>query len=134
MGTKMVTSGTEKTCILIDDDEDDHCFFTAALKGQSIKIHCTHYLKPREAMEKISQHRGTQPACIFIDLNMPQLTGLECLRILKETPALSDIPIIIYSTSSNPNDIETCKRLGATDYLIKPHSIDALTSSLSAFF
>ncbi|MFD2934335.1 response regulator [Spirosoma flavum] len=123
-----------KNLILIDDDEDDHCFFIAALKGQTYKIQCTRYLKPREALDKISQNRGPQPAYIFIDLNMPQLTGLECLRILKETPTLSAIPVIIYSTSSNSNDIETFKRLGAAAYLIKPASIDALTSRLSAFF
>ncbi len=134
MGMETLRIGTEKTCILIDDDEDDHCFFVAALKGQSMKIHCTHYLKPKEALEKISQNKGTQPSYIFIDLNMPQLTGLDCLRILKGTPTLSDIPIIIYSTSSNPNDIDTCKRLGATAYIIKPDSIDALTSRLSMYF
>jgi CheY-like chemotaxis protein len=134
MGKKTSATGNEKTCILIDDDEDDHCFFIAALKGQSTKIHCTHYLKPKEALEKITQNRGTQPSYIFIDLNMPQLTGVECLRILKETPALSDIPVIIYSTSSSPNDIDRCKRLGAAAYLVKPDSIDDLTSGLSKFF
>lgn len=134
MDEEILITVNEKTCILIDDDEDDHCFFIAALKGQSTKIQCTYYLKPKEALEKISQNRGPQPAYIFMDLNMPQLTGLECLRILKQTPDLSEIPVIIFSTSSNPNDIAACKRLGAAGYLIKPDSIDELTSELSAFF
>ena len=124
----------EETCILIDDDEDDHYFFRAALGAQGIPIGCTYYLKPREAMEKISQHQGVKPAYIFIDLNMPQLTGLECLRWLKQTPAVSDIPVVMYSTSSSPTDMEESRRLGAAAYLIKPASIEELTSRLSVFF
>lgn len=124
----------EKTCILIDDDEDDHYFFRAALLAQGIPIACTYYLKPKEALEKISQHRGVKPTYIFIDLNMPQLTGLECLGILKRTPAVSDIPVVMYSTSASPNDIEACKQLGALAYLVKPASIEELASGLSPFF
>lgn len=124
----------EKACILIDDDEDDHSFFSTALGRLSQKINCMHFLDPNKALETILQNRGAGTCCIFIDLNMAQLNGLECLRIIKGTSILSNIPVVIYSTSSNPKDIDASKILGAAAYMVKSNSIAELVGGLSGFF
>ncbi len=124
----------EKTCILIDDDGDDHVFFSIALKRLPIKINCIYYLEAKVALEDLFQNKNIRPAFIFLDLNMPQLSGLECLKILKATPGLSDIPVIIYSTSSNEKDINSSKQMGALDYWVKSDNIEDLVIKLSKFF
>lgn len=122
------------TCILIDDDEDDHSFFGAALKKHKEEIHCTHYFDPREALDKLLCNNGPKPSWIFVDLNMPKLSGLEFLKILKKVPDLSDVPVIIYSTSSCPKDIDECKKFGAAGYMVKPNNMEDLVTRLSEYF
>lgn len=123
-----------KTCILIDDDEDDHLFFGAALKKHREQIHCTYYTDPQEALQKIIGDHGPRPTCIFVDLNMPILGGLDFLKILKKVPNLSKVPVVMYSTSSSTRDMDECRRFGAADYFIKPNNMNDLVTILSGYF
>ena len=63
---------------------------------------------------------NTLPAIILLDLNMPGTDGRTVLGTLKHDPRLNQIPIIIFTTSSNAKDIEECYRLGANSYITKP--------------
>ncbi|MCW3071937.1 MAG: response regulator receiver protein [Bacteroidetes bacterium] len=121
-------------CLLIDDDNDDHEFFTEAVEALNCKVELIHARSGREALsllEKMSKHF---PDFIFLDLNMPAMNGMECLRKIKADARLKDIPVVMYSTSSNSNDISTSMANGAIDYVIKPSSISTLVSSLKKFF
>jgi CheY-like chemotaxis protein len=65
------------------------------------------------------------PHLVWLDLNLPCLSGFEVLEWLKQQPALQWITIIIVSSSENTSDVEQAKALGASAYLIKPiNSID----------
>jgi CheY-like chemotaxis protein len=66
------------------------------------------------------------PAIILLDLNMPGTDGRTVLGTLKHDPRLSQIPIIVFTTSSNAKDIEECYRLGANSYMTKPVDYPAL--------
>ena len=66
------------------------------------------------------------PAIILLDLNMPGTDGRTVLKILKQDPQLFKIPVIIFTTSSNNEDIEECYRLGANSYVTKPINYSAL--------
>jgi len=60
------------------------------------------------------------PDYIFVDLNMPRMSGLQFLKEIKNNNTLKNIPVIIYTTSSNPNDIAKTRELGADDFITKP--------------
>ena len=63
---------------------------------------------------------GNFPDLIVLDLMMPRLSGVEFLINIKSSGIFRDIPVIIVSGDEDQAIIERCKRLGCTDYMIKP--------------
>ena len=57
---------------------------------------------------------------------MPAISGLDVLRAIKENEQTKRLPIVIFSTSSNPEDIQECYRLHANTFLSKPTTIEGL--------
>lgn len=119
-------------CLIIDDDEDDRDFFEIALAD------CGHaYLfstapSGTHALELLP-HRVI-PDYIFLDLNMPLVSGKECLQQIRQLEALNHIPIVIYSTSSYHKDIEDTRQMGASYFLSKTADISKLSQILSQLF
>lgn len=123
----------KQACFLIDDDEDDREIFGIALEDAAPGFECITAKNGLEAMEVLNTG-NFMPSHIFVDLNMPYMSGIECLQAIKKIPALLDVPIIMYTTSSHNRDIEETKALGAAHYLIKPTSLTTLTELLSGIF
>jgi CheY-like chemotaxis protein len=74
-----------------------------------------------------------RPSVILLDLNLPGTDGREVLEQLKQDQSLKEIPIVVFTTSSNPRDIEFCYKNGANGYLIKPVDSDELERTVQAF-
>lgn len=121
-----------RICFLIDDDEDDREIFSLALETADCGCSFIAAKNGIEALKYVDDNPGFVPDYIFIDLNMPYMTGKECLAAIKQIPRLAGIPAIIYTTSSYSKDAEEAHSLGAAHYLVKPASITELTSALSA--
>ncbi|ELR73034.1 two-component response regulator [Fulvivirga imtechensis AK7] len=121
-------------CFLVDDDPDDREIFALALHDINHSYKCTTAKNGVEALEKLSKDQAFLPDFIFLDLNMPKLSGKNCLKKIRENSRLLQVPVIIYSTSSYENDIEETRQLGATHYLVKPASISYLSELLFAIF
>ncbi len=117
-------------CFLIDDDGDDQEIFSLALNTIDENIGFVTANDGIEALDKLHIDNAFTPHFIFLDLNMVRMNGRECLRELKKIPRLNNIPVIIYSTSSEQKDITETIMLGAADYIVKPPSISLLTKRL----
>ncbi len=61
-----------------------------------------------------------RPAFILMDLNIPGLDGREALKDIKEDPRLRTLPVIVFTSSSNPTDLAFCYEAGANAYHVKP--------------
>lgn len=123
-----------KTCLLVDDDIDDHEIFIMALEKLAQKMNCITALNAPEALARLnSSSREEVPDYIFLDLNMPRMNGKQCLEAIKSQPHLVDIPVVIYSTGSF-GDINEYIKMGAAAFIKKPSSITELTSTLQDFF
>ena len=72
-----------------------------------------------EALE-ILEDNQQWPDLILLDLNMPRISGIEFLMILKNNDDLKHIPTVILTTSDNQKDIEECYRIGVSGYIVKP--------------
>lgn len=121
-----------RSCFLIDDDDDDRDIFALALENAHGISRCIMAKNGVDAV-KIIEEVDFVPNYIFIDLNMPLMSGKECLLALKKS-RLAAVPIIVYTTSSNCKDVQETKELGATHYLVKPTSVAALTDILTNIF
>ncbi|ARV05453.1 response regulator [Polaribacter sp. SA4-10] len=69
---------------------------------------------------KILEDKSNLPDIILLDLNMPKISGIEFLTLLRNDEYLKHIPTIILTTSDNQKDLFECYRLGASGYILKP--------------
>jgi CheY-like chemotaxis protein len=118
-----------KNVLLIDDDEEDQEIFLSVVTKLSPSVDCTCFNDATEALEQLSAESVT-PDVIFLDLNMPMMDGQQFLSIIKQTRKLESIPVIIFTTSSDPNTIKNMKHLGAHDFITKPGSYQQLVALL----
>ena len=115
--------------LLIDDDIEDQEIFNSALSIVSDSIECVCFVNAKEALLKLDANE-LNPDVIFLDLNMPLMSGQEFLMKIKSIDHLKAIPVIIFSTSSNLSTITATKELGAIDFITKPNRFDALIEIL----
>jgi CheY-like chemotaxis protein len=116
------------TCFLIDDDADDRNFFLLALNEFNNSIELVTSDSGVHALEKINGDNSFLPNYIFLDLNMPYMSGRECLTKLRKIERLKNVPIILYSTVK---DFEELASRGATGFITKQNSINDLVKVLS---
>jgi CheY-like chemotaxis protein len=115
-------------CFLIDDDVDDRRIFLMALNAFDRSIGLVTAYSGVQALEIINANDVFLPDYIFLDLNMPYMSGRECLIRLREIERLKNVPIILYSTI---RDFEELASLGASGFVTKPNSIQELIKVLS---
>lgn len=120
-----------RTFYLIDDDSDDLEFFCEAVDTIDKSIICIKTTNSEMALSSFVHLDVPVPDLIFLDLNMPVVDGRTFLKEIKLVKPYSSVPIIIYSTSSNPRDKEETLGLGAADFIIKPNSMRQLVKDLS---
>jgi len=116
--------------MLADDDDDDRLFFKDAFEEIKIKTDVSTLNNGIELMNFLTQPDIVLPHVLFLDLNMPGKTGLDCLKEIKSIDRLKDIAIAIYSTSASEEDIEETFVQGANIYIKKPHEFSALKKVL----
>lgn len=126
--------GIFNTCLLIDDDRDDQEIFRIALNNCGRDIECRTATTGSGGLSQLDSDPENKPDCIFLDLNMPGMNGLQCLSEIRKRTYLNDVPVVIYTTSSNPAEMREVKALGATEYMTKPPSVLLLSHLLSDFF
>ncbi|MBS1625639.1 MAG: response regulator [Bacteroidetes bacterium] len=117
------------TLLLVDNDPDDFLIFSRAIERLGHSADCSHAIDGRAALELL-EGMEQLPRFIFLDINMNGMNGLELLSILDRNPRLRDIPVVMYSTSSAPRDIEDARLLGAWYYLVKPPTLPELQEAL----
>ena len=114
------TSEFTKTILLGDDDEDDRAFFRDALQEVAGNAALLMAENGVEVMEILRRQDSLQPDLIFLDLNMPQKNGYECLAEIKKQPALQHLPVVIMSTSIQQEAVDYVYEHGANLYIVKP--------------
>lgn len=119
------------TVLLIDDDDEDRYFFREALQETDASIVCLEAEDGVEALTILRSEGIPLPDLIFLDLNMPRMDGRQCLIEIKNTEQLRHLPVIICTTSNQPEHKAEMKQLGAAYYMTKPSGPDALSQSIA---
>jgi CheY-like chemotaxis protein len=123
----------ERECLLIDDDTDDQEIFKMCLRKISGNINFKAVNDGIEAISVLSDADYT-PDFIFLDVNMPKMNGIECLKMLKRMKRLRNTKMFMYSTTSEKKTVEESKREGAEDFIVKPPKTAQLKEKLAAIF
>ncbi len=89
-------------------------------------------LSARDGNTGIQLARANLPALILMDINLPGISGIEALKILREDPATAHIPVIALSANAMPRDIEKGLQAGFFRYLTKPIKVDEFMDTLEA--
>ncbi len=120
-----------KIIFLAEDDADDRMFFEDALKEVAITTQLTLSINGLELMSNLDILTAHPPPdVVFLDLNMPFKNGLECLKEIRETPKLKEIPVVIFSTTKSDDVIDRTYNQGANYYICKPHSFPLLVKAI----
>jgi CheY-like chemotaxis protein len=123
---------TQRYIYLADDDSDDRDLFAGAI----LEVDPDAVLKQaQDGMclmdDLLALSRAELPDFIFLDINMPCKSGLECLEEIKNQKGdLKQVNVVMLSTSSNPENIQRAMELGAAFYAVKPSSFEKLKSIL----
>lgn len=114
----------------IDDDPEDLDIFYKAVKTVNPLAKC---LLARDAKEALNLLRDAIiPDYIFLDINMPMMNGKTVLTELRQNKKLEAVPVIMYSTSINPNETEEYSALGADQFLSKHNDFRGLCNALES--
>ena len=120
-----------KKFLIVDDDSDDSEMFCEAFQEAIPRSICFRAPNGRRALMALDNEEIELPDLIFLDINMPLMDGWQCLTKLKEGEPYQNIPVIMYSTSSYPEDVAKAQRLGALCFFSKPSNFNELKKGLS---
>lgn len=109
----------------VDDDIDDIEMFADAVRAlindNKIQADLHTYASGQRFLNCIKE-RSLTNAAVILDINMPEANGFEILTQIRNDPKLTQLPVVMYSTSSDINSIKKSKDLGASLYAVKPCS------------
>jgi CheY-like chemotaxis protein len=123
----MVNKMTERI-LLVDDDTDDQLFFMEVVEELNPQLICDVADNGLAGLELLKE--GKLPQIIFLDLNMPYMNGFDFLRHFRQEESWKNIPVVIFTTSSQQRDVDRSMELGARAFLTKPSSVQELKTSL----
>jgi CheY-like chemotaxis protein len=117
--------------LLADDDKEDRDDFIEAFKSiqMNTKVHIVK--DGMELMDQLNDISLPLPDLLFLDLNMPKKSGLECLREIKKIDRLKNLTVVIYSVSTSDKMIEDSFVHGANVYIKKPAHLTVLKKILA---
>lgn len=107
--------------LVVDDTPDMRLLLVAVLQRANHEV-----VEASDGKDVDFWVRDTKPDVIILDLLMPEVDGWEALTQLKSDPELKEIPVIISSALSSPDDFARARLLGAIDYIPKPWTADDL--------
>ncbi len=119
-----------KQCFFIDNDVEDYETFSLALREVDSSIACMFGSNTVEALEQLSHPGSAIPFFIFVDMTMPPMNGLECLRELRKLSHLRMVPVYMYTTGFDPRLVDEALALGATGFIEKPSGFEHLKKLL----
>jgi CheY-like chemotaxis protein len=118
--------------LIVEDSDEDFEAIQRFVRRSPRAIPMQRCVNGEQALALLSQTvlanapEGSSPGLIVLDLNLPGTDGRDILRQIKQDARLSHIPIVVFTTSSNPKDIQDCYNLGVSRYIVKPIDYEQL--------
>ncbi len=114
--------------LLAEDNEANITMFVEYLSLKGYRLVVTH-----DGRMAINLAQQTHPDVILMDIQMPEMDGLEAIQRIRQIPELADTPIIALTALAMSGDRDRCIVMGANDYLSKPVSLKQLVKKINAY-
>jgi len=126
----------KNTILIAEDDADDRFLLQAAFDEDGVGDMLRFVENGVELLDYLHgctpENNTALPDFILLDLNMPKKDGREALKEIKHIPEFKKIPVIIFSTTNNRQEIARCYELGVNSYITKPNSFEQLIKVVKA--
>jgi len=126
------------TILIIEDSPDDYEACVSALKSDNNLANPIAWCSTGDEGLDYLYGRGehheehpVRPCLIMLDLNLPGTSGHEVLAQLKSDERLKKIPVVVMTSSRDPDDIDACYRAGANSYVVKPVDLDGFFRAIA---
>jgi len=106
--------------VVVEDSDEDFETVDEAVKRSGVAVEVRRATTGGGGLMLLRELAPDRPVLVLMDLNTPGTDGRESLAELKTDPALKAIPVVVFSTSSNPKDVGFCYAAGANAYHVKP--------------
>jgi CheY-like chemotaxis protein len=114
----------------VDDDEEMSRAIGLMLKMLDCEVTAFHNV--RSAAQLFAS--GRNPDLLILDINMPEVTGLDMIEFLRRRPDTKDLPIVMLSSEAADTMVDKAMELGADTYIMKPITIDELEKAMATAF
>lgn len=101
--------------LVVEDDESIRNLIVSQLQDAGFEV-----VTAADGLEGLAALRDRRPDAVLLDINMPRMDGFTMLERMKSDPATSNLPVLMLSAQSSPEDIRRAVQLGADDYIGKP--------------
>ncbi len=118
--------------MLVEDSEGDVYIFKRAIADAKILNEIMAFKDGKEALEYLQKEDSELPGIVFLDINMPMVSGFEVLKELKSDPRLKKIPVVILTISQEEEDIIRSYDYGAVSFITKTVRPENLLDIVSA--
>jgi CheY-like chemotaxis protein len=127
----------ERPLLIVEDSDEDYEVTVWALRRAGVRCPMVRRSRAEGALDLLLPNAGESaealPCLALLDLNLPGTDGRQVLENLHRAAQPPGVPVVVLSTSNNPQDVAMCYRLGAAGYICKPLSLDRFVESMNAF-
>ena len=127
---------TPVTIIMIEDDEGHARLIERSIRRSGVNNEIIPFTNGTDAMKHLFgsdgtgvQHRG-RALLILLDLNLPDMTGIDILRQIKENKYLKTAPVVVLTTTDDSHEIKRCYDLGCNVYITKPVNYESFANAI----
>jgi two-component system cell cycle response regulator DivK len=124
----MAQAAMSKTVLIVEDNELNMKLFNDLLEAHGYET-----IQTRSGMEALSLARAHRPGLILMDIQLPEVSGLEVTKWLKEDDDLRDIPVIAVTAYAMKGDEERIRQGGCEAYISKPISVPGFIATVQKF-
>jgi CheY-like chemotaxis protein len=112
----------------VEDSLDDVTLVELAFRKAGVPVEIDVASDGDQAIAALQSGRLPLPDCVLLDIKLVTKTGLEVLKWIRARPELKRLPVLMFTSSQLPSDINQAYDLGANSYLVKPPSLEKLVS------
>ncbi|MBL0370639.1 response regulator [Rhizobium sp. KVB221] len=131
----MMAAGKEVTIVMIEDDEGHARLIEKNVRRAGVNNPIMPFTNGNSALDFILGHDRSgenfnRYLLILLDLNLPDMSGIDVLERVKSNPHTKRLPVIILTTTDDEREIQKCYDLGANVYITKPVDYDSFAHAI----